>query len=403
MFGAEPQESSRAENVNVANANHAFGIYGAIHTGVLRNLSAVWTSAACAATSGFNSALEIAASQIQIDNMAGFASNTNCTPAAFPKGVFHITNTPLSAIGNGTMVLTNFHAELGGTSSTGDIFYDDATSGNRVILNPQGCSASTCKNLYHWASTARGTLDLEAPVGCLGGLTTNFIQDDWNGNTIPCSSYTTGSGFGDIYQDGTVYTNLCASLTKGWCISSTGLQYYSGGSPIVGLLANGNIIGINANLTGSLTTNSASNICGSSSPCIGGVEGATQPTPAATEDFIHFNSTAHQIQSSVNGGAVLEVPQVVASGTSAMGTGAITSGTCASAVTTTATGAATTDNLVANPTVDPTGVTGYAVSASGSLYIQAYITSGNVNFKVCNNTSGSLTPSALTLQWRVIR
>ena len=96
-------------------------------------------------------------------------------------------------------------------------------------------------------------------------------------------------------------------------------------------------------------------------------------------------------------------PITIASGTSAMGTGAITSGTCATVVTTTATGAATTDNLIANPTVDPTGVTGYAVSATGSLYIQSYITSGNVNFKVCNNTSGSLTPSALTMQWRVIR
>jgi hypothetical protein len=72
-------------------------------------------------------------------------------------------------------------------------------------------------------------------------------------------------------------------------------------------------------------------------------------------------------------------------------------------VTTTATGTLTTDTIIATPNADPTGVTGYAVSASGSLYIQAYPTSGNVNFKVCNNTSGSLTPSALTLNWKVIR
>jgi hypothetical protein len=96
-------------------------------------------------------------------------------------------------------------------------------------------------------------------------------------------------------------------------------------------------------------------------------------------------------------------PTLVASGTSAMGTGAITSGTCATVVTTTATGTATTDTIVATPNADPTGVTGYAVSATGSLYIQAYPTSGNVNFKVCNNTAGSLTPSALTLNWKVIR
>lgn len=93
----------------------------------------------------------------------------------------------------------------------------------------------------------------------------------------------------------------------------------------------------------------------------------------------------------------------VASGTAAMGTSAISSGTCATAVTVAATGVATTDTIEATPNADPTGVTGYAVSASGSLYIQAYPTANNVNFKVCNNTSGSLTPAALTLNWKVVR
>ena len=101
----------------------------------------------------------------------------------------------------------------------------------------------------------------------------------------------------------------------------------------------------------------------------------------------------------VNTGSAGAFAVIIATGTSAMGTGAITSGTCATVVTTTATGATTASTIVATPTADPTGVTGYAPSASGSLYIQAYPTSGNVNFKVCNNTSGTLTPSALTLNW----
>lgn len=93
----------------------------------------------------------------------------------------------------------------------------------------------------------------------------------------------------------------------------------------------------------------------------------------------------------------------IASGTSAMGTSAIASGACATVVTTAATGTATTDTIQYTPNADPTGVTGYAVSATGSLYIWAYPTANNVNFKVCNNTSGSLTPGALTLNWRVVR
>lgn len=97
------------------------------------------------------------------------------------------------------------------------------------------------------------------------------------------------------------------------------------------------------------------------------------------------------------------IPQTIATGATAMGTSAINSGTCATVVTVSATGVATTDVISATPNADPTGVTGYAVSATGSLYIVAYPTSGNVNFKVCNNTSGTLTPSALTMNWRVTR
>lgn len=103
----------------------------------------------------------------------------------------------------------------------------------------------------------------------------------------------------------------------------------------------------------------------------------------------------------VSGG--LSFTQTVASGTAAMGTTAISSGTCATVVTVAATGVATTDTITYTPNADPTGVTGYAVSATGSLYVWAYPTSGNVNFKVCNNTSGSLTPGALTFNWRVTR
>lgn len=93
----------------------------------------------------------------------------------------------------------------------------------------------------------------------------------------------------------------------------------------------------------------------------------------------------------------------VASGTATMGTSLIASGACGSIVTVTATGVASTDAITANVNGDPTAVTGYAPSASGSLYIWFWPTSGNVNFKVCNNTAGSITPSAITLNWRVTR
>lgn len=115
---------------------------------------------------------------------------------------------------------------------------------------------------------------------------------------------------------------------------------------------------------------------------------------------------------SVNGTTIpssATLPTLIAAGTAAMGTAEVASGACATVVTdgTVTAGAVanvlTTDVIQATPAADPTGVTGYAVSATGSLYIQAYPTAGHVNFKVCNNTSGGLTPSALTLNWRVTR
>lgn len=93
----------------------------------------------------------------------------------------------------------------------------------------------------------------------------------------------------------------------------------------------------------------------------------------------------------------------VATGTATINPGAVSSGTCSPAIAATATGVATTDVIMATPNVDPTVVTGYSPAAGGSLYIDAYPTANTVNFKVCNPTSGSLTPTSMTMNWRVAR
>jgi hypothetical protein len=97
------------------------------------------------------------------------------------------------------------------------------------------------------------------------------------------------------------------------------------------------------------------------------------------------------------------VTTTVASGTSALGTSAIASGACATVVTTSATNVATTDVILAGFNGDPTAVTGYAPATAGMLTIISYPSANNVNFKVCNNTGSSVTPGAITLNWRVVR
>jgi hypothetical protein len=98
------------------------------------------------------------------------------------------------------------------------------------------------------------------------------------------------------------------------------------------------------------------------------------------------------------------VPTIIASGQTAMPTGALSANTCsASATTATATGAATTDAFEVNYASDPTGVTGYGAGTNGGITIRAWATSNTINFKLCNETGSSVTPGALSVNWRLLR
>ena len=86
----------------------------------------------------------------------------------------------------------------------------------------------------------------------------------------------------------------------------------------------------------------------------------------------------------------------VAMGTSELGSSGISSGACATVVTTPATGTVTTDTVAWSFSSAP-------ATADGLLSYTWYVTAGNVNWKVCNPTANSLTPSGLVVNWRVLR
>jgi hypothetical protein len=123
----------------------------------------------------------------------------------------------------------------------------------------------------------------------------------------------------------------------------------------------------------------------------------------ASVGICYADSGSHAILCSFNNGSFFPMSRTIASGTAALGTGAINSATCASVVTSAGTGIATTDSIVWSFNADPTGVTGYIASANGMLTIIVYPTANTANFKVCNNTSSSITPGAITLNWAVVR
>jgi hypothetical protein len=95
-----------------------------------------------------------------------------------------------------------------------------------------------------------------------------------------------------------------------------------------------------------------------------------------------------------NGNATLAA--VVASGTSTLGNTLIGAGACATTVTTAATGALTTDAIEWAFATAPT-------TADATLNYTWYPTANNVNWKVCNTSAGGITPTAMVINWKVIR
>lgn len=135
-----------------------------------------------------------------------------------------------------------------------------------------------------------------------------------------------------------------------------------------------------------------------------GQAGTTPATPSAGLATFFFDSALSDAPSVVqSSGTKYALGRVIARGTKALATAAISSAACTSAQTDTATGAATSDTVVVTFASDPSGVTGYVPLTAGGLSIYTYVTANTFNAKVCNFTASSITPGALSLNWLVTR
>ncbi len=229
---------------------------------------------------------------------------------------------------------------------------------------------------------AEGSAFSVSPGGLVGLGTTAWVgrltlTQDANGNDVVAASRAT-----DTSPSGNFENFKNAAGTSLWKVDITG-------SLQAGTIPGGRVSG---GISGNAGTATAL---------------ATTPTQCGSNQFatgVAANGNANCAQpstSNLSDGS--SITKTIASGTASLGTTAIASGACATAVTVGASGVASTDAIVVSFNGDPTGVVGYQPTVNGMLTIIPYPTTGNVNFKVCNNTTASITPGAITLNWRVVR
>jgi hypothetical protein len=150
---------------------------------------------------------------------------------------------------------------------------------------------------------------------------------------------------------------------------------------------------------------------GLSSPGPFKLSGATSGTPSTPSSGVScaFSTTTPNTIVCVDAsGNVTQLEQLVATGSISLATNSISSAACqtvtsGSVNSVAATGVVSTDVVSFTPNGSIKAVTGFVPGTSGGLTVNAYPSSGYVNFDVCNWSSGSITPGAVTLNYQVRR
>ena len=327
-------------------------------------------------------------SVIERDSFVG-SNNASATAAAFemqdPNGGGHfvVRDSIVSKSGNNDCFYD--HSEGANASmwqrltcnNTGFVTGVDGWHIDSIDANPTfgflfGFHAENVTNGVEFAAHTGGTAD---NIDTTGTNTTLLLID--SGALEVKSHYLYCSACTNLVVDNSVSPAITILRTQ----FPNGLAYYTNG----------------ANFVNGIENNSYMDVLEIPNPGV----------PASGFERLYSDSTSHTAtcithsggNCASSGGTTI----TVASGTAALGTSAISSATCATVVTVTATGTLTTDDIMSDFNADPTSTVGYIPSASGMLTIIKYPTANNVNFKVCNNTSASITPGAVTLNWRVVR
>lgn len=340
------------------------------------------------------------------------ANNTTGAPSA-------VTVTPATLTVRGGSSITiaqgqtaTFAVASGGTDWSVDIAEEAISAGTGITLTRSqfGTQINSSASSPSFPETVTG--GVSGAVTCFTNTTTLSAGALLAGNGVVLGG---GTGNCPVTVAG-ISTDGTSTLTLGVSGTSTGALKLAGtGTGTLTLTVGSGALGT-PTVTIPPATDTLANLAGSQALTNKSVDGVTPSalsvgfslaggatsktlTVSNTMTLAGTDSSTYTFPS-----ASATIAQRVFAGTAALGTSAITSGACATVVTVTATGVASTDVVTPSYNVDPTAVTGYGASATGAvLSIYAYPTSGNVNVKVCNSSANSITPSALTLNLLVTR
>lgn len=325
---------------------------------------------------------------------------------------------PAKAVNAGSAVLGTYGVVTGGAGTTGNVqiavagqalcTFDNTTTAKHFVqangvdgkCHDSGATFPTVNDVVGYVIDGGAAGDHTVIVFGPGSkdVTSGIGTTTGSGTNPKLAIWVTSSSLGNIGTPtlcslGLAPTGIDANGNATGCAAFGTVT--TTGSPASGNLTkfSGTLSVTNGNLSNDVTTSGtlAATVVGINSTNLAGL--ATGILKNTTGTGVPSIAVAADFPSGIS--------KTIASGTSTLATSAISSGTCATMVTTSATGVVTTDNIMADFNADPTGTTGYFPGAM--LTIVKFPTANNVNFKACNNSASSITPGAVTLNWRVVR
>lgn len=306
-----------------------------------------------------------------------------------PYGIGPATSTQLTTTINGVPCL------LGGSCSAGGGVPSVNTLAQPLVLSFSAGAGSCTSGGGTQTCTITGS-----STG--GGTVTNFIASSGSWPTWLVPSVATSTTTPTLSVSASAIPNS-ALANSSFTLGSTSVSLGATVTSISGLTLSSPTLTTPA--LGTPTALVLTNATGlpwaglSGSPSTSQVPFQTLTTTGTTGPATLISGVLNIPQYATSGGGT----QTICSGTLSLGTSAIASGTAASTVTAACTGIASTDNIMLDFNGNPLSITGFIPSTNGMLGIVKWPTTNTINVGVFNNTSASVTPGAVTLNYRVVR